>query len=428
VRSEECVRKDRTIKKLERQVRELQGKLEAERCKPRAAGDSASSQELLESRVSEKRAWELVKQLKATLNEAGLVWMGDAVALSGADAPRIGSGPHPEETPLPDTPPRQDKEVGPFEVETPKSPPSDPAFAPKSLNPMDLDMILLKDKISELNTIAGDGVGSVGNGPRREKMIRMKNPARLILFQDGLKLHDGSFFPYSDVEAVRTLKDVYDGYFPKALQMSFPDGVPIKLEDRRRERYHAAVPPAGSRALSNVKGFASIGEEKPAPQSKNELLGRLPQSVIRNGKIIEVRSGVSAAMGSTSPEKALVNTAVDSLLSQSTRFSLGPSCRAPQASAHSTEGASTGGAEVEVTTLQVKNEDGSETFVLRLKYDDTIGDVRLALNRHRLSASKRPTAEYEIRSGFPPRTFSDNHETLRQAGLVPNATLFLRSG
>ena len=92
------------------------------------------------------------------------------------------------------------------------------------------------------------------------------------------------------------------------------------------------------------------------------------------------------------------------------------------------EGASTGGAEVEVTTLQVKSEDGSETFVLRLKYDDTIGDVRLALNRHRRSASKRPTAEYEIRSGFPPRTFSNSYETLRQAGLVPNATLFLRGG
>ena len=427
MRSEECVRKDRTIKKLERQVRELEGKLEAEHCRTSAAGDSTSSQELLESRVSEKRAWELVNQLKAALSEAGLVWMGDAAALSSADAPRIGGGPHPEETPLPDTPPRQDKEVGPSEAE-PRTPPSDPASAPKSLNPMDLDMILLKDKISELNTIAGDGVGSVGNGPRREKVIRMKNPARLILFQDGLKLHDGSFFPYSDVEAVRTLKDVYDGYFPKALQESFPDGVPIKLEDRRRESYRAAAPPAGSRALSNVKGFASIGQEKPAPQSKSELLGRLPQSVIRNGKIIEVRSGVSAAMGSTSPDRALVNTAVDSLLSQSTRFSLGPSCRAPQASAQSMEGASTGGAEVEVTTLQVKSEDGSETFVLRLKYDDTIGDVRLALNRHRRSASKRPTAEYEIRSGFPPRTFSNSYETLRQAGLVPNATLFLRGG
>ena len=203
-------------------------------------------------------------------------------------------------------------------------------------------------------------------------------------------------------------------------------GVPINLEDRRRESYRATATAVGSRPLSNVKGFASIGDENPAPQSKKDLLGKLPQSVIRNGKIIEVRSGVSAAMGSTSPDKALVNTAVDRLLSQSTRFSMGPSCRAPPSTTTAGDRGSSEGGEVEVTTLQVKSEDGSETYVLRLKYGDTIGDVRLALNRHRRAAAGCPAAKYEIRSGFPPRTFEDSHETLRDAGLVPNATLFLR--
>ena len=424
-RSEECVRKDRTIKKLERQVRELEGKLELKQSQ-KGEGAGAASEEIAQARASEKRAWDQVDQLKAALGEAGMVWLGDGAAPAhalgeapeggGKAAGREGASP-------PHTPPRQDKEVGPSQAEQ-KSPPA--AREREELNPMDLDMILLKDRISELNTIAGDGVGSVGNGPRKERVIQMKQPARLILFKDGLKLHDNPFCSYADAEAVRTLKDVYDGYFPKALQKSFPEGVPIKLEDRRRESYRAATTAEVSRPLSNVKGFSSIGDENPAPQSKKDLLGKLPQSVIRNGKIIEVRSGVSAAMGSTSPDKALVNTAVDSLLSQSTRFSMGPSCRAPPSTTTAGDGASSEGGEVEVTTLQVKSEDGSETYVLRLKYGDTIGDVRLALNRHRRAAAGRPAAKYEIQSGFPPRTFGDSHETLRDAGLVPNATLFLR--
>lgn len=34
---------------------------------------------------------------------------------------------------------------------------------------------------------------------------------------------------------------------------------------------------------------------------------------------------------------------------------------------------------------------------------------------------------YEIRTAFPQRAYADLTETLRDAGLVPNATLFLRA-
>lgn len=34
---------------------------------------------------------------------------------------------------------------------------------------------------------------------------------------------------------------------------------------------------------------------------------------------------------------------------------------------------------------------------------------------------------YEIRTGFPPRAYNDLNQTLQDAGLVPNATLFLKA-
>ena len=169
------MRKDRTIKKLEQQVQELEGKLEMEQARARGVA-GAPSEEVVEARASEKWAWDQVDQLKAALGEAGMVWLGDVAAPAGALGEASGRGCGPAERKggsPPHTPPRQDKEVGPSHAAR-KAPPA--ARDREELNPMDLDMILLKDRISELNTIAGDGVGSVGDGPRKERVIKMRQP------------------------------------------------------------------------------------------------------------------------------------------------------------------------------------------------------------------------------------------------------------
>ena len=56
-------------------------------------------------------------------------------------------------------------------------------------------------------------------------------------------------------------------------------------------------------------------------------------------------------------------------------------------------------------------------------YDDTIGDVRAAMDRQRGGKALR----YEIRTAFPPVTYADDAQTLREAGLVPNAALVLHA-
>ncbi len=76
----------------------------------------------------------------------------------------------------------------------------------------------------------------------------------------------------------------------------------------------------------------------------------------------------------------------------------------------------------------MKSEDGKSTFILKLQYDDTIGMLRKYIDNHRAKLNKEPATKgaYEIRSAFPARVYGDQ-ETLRAAGLVPNATLFLRA-
>jgi len=71
---------------------------------------------------------------------------------------------------------------------------------------------------------------------------------------------------------------------------------------------------------------------------------------------------------------------------------------------------------------QVKREDGQQTYVIRLRAEDTIGTLRAALSRHRGA-----DCGFQICSAFPPRQYVDAGETLAQAQLVPNGTLFLRA-
>ena len=85
------MRKDRTIKKLEQQVQELEGKLEMEQARARGVA-GAPSEEVVEARASEKWAWDQVDQLKAALGEAGMVWLGDVAAPAEAAGPRSARG------------------------------------------------------------------------------------------------------------------------------------------------------------------------------------------------------------------------------------------------------------------------------------------------------------------------------------------------
>lgn len=80
-------------------------------------------------------------------------------------------------------------------------------------------------------------------------------------------------------------------------------------------------------------------------------------------------------------------------------------------------------------SAQVKSEDGQQTFILKLQYDNSLGQLRACIDKHRakLKPPPPPTAVYEIRSAFPSRAYINPAETLRTAGLIPNATLFLRA-
>ncbi len=71
--------------------------------------------------------------------------------------------------------------------------------------------------------------------------------------------------------------------------------------------------------------------------------------------------------------------------------------------------------------VQVRTADGRQTLVLKLLCEDSVGSVYTYVDRARPDLSP-----YELRTAFPSRAYANRHVTLREAGLVPNATLVMR--
>lgn len=102
--------------------------------------------------------------------------------------------------------------------------------------------------------------------------------------------------------------------------------------------------------------------------------------------------------------------------------------------------------------LRIKSENGEQAFLLMMRPEDTVGDVRTLLAQARWAwcgagsygeggvsgPRTRPdqfcpvpravdATTFEIISTFPPTVYHDDTVTLQAAGLVPNAALLLRA-
>lgn len=73
--------------------------------------------------------------------------------------------------------------------------------------------------------------------------------------------------------------------------------------------------------------------------------------------------------------------------------------------------------------LRIKSENGEQVFLLMMRPEDTVGDMRTLLAQ----ARAMDATTFEIFSTFPPTVYQNDALTLQAAGLVPNATLLLRS-
>jgi hypothetical protein len=235
---------------------------------------------------------------------------------------------------------------------------------------------LLKN-IDELNDMAPErDLRNGGFADAAEVMV--------VFYANGISVNRGPLRPYAWPLAQQFLKDLFDGYFPYEFKDAYPDGVRIRAVDKSSERF--------------VQGQA---DPERHVLSQEQFLRKLPKTVIKNGKVIEIhnpqaRKEQKMQQQQQQPVEVKRVATLDELLASVD--------------------------EKEVATVNVRGPEG--TVVQRIRIPKL---ATLALLKSHISCPGVTTA-FKLRTAFPPREFTDEDSALVSvdaAGLFPNGVVIV---
>lgn len=300
-----------------------------------------------------------------------------------------------------------------------------------------LDMEKIKRNIVELNFLAGEGKAEVVHTKGGMRRLKEPDAVSLTFYKNGFVLFEGPFRPYNIPSSLPFVKDIMDGYFPYELKERYPNGVPFKLCDRSYEEYAPKQPFSGNGASLDGKNFhnlASTGFTK--TKTKEEFLKKLPTSVIKNGRVVDIRNSVATTFKNKKLDTGEVIIASTDVINYmrgiepiDKHLPLSPQqfppaqtpTRNSEAGIFAEEYKGRPTTPQSITTLKIKTHNIG-TLIVKLRFDDTISTLRKYIDKY-----TQDNRQYELRTTFPNQVYADTHITLQVAGLVPNATLYMKA-
>lgn len=369
-----------------------------------------------------------VEEMMRFLEDYGLTWVGDTGSEAEASEATAGGteadacSQHTSTPPAEAAAPRQRPTSAPkVQSPTAKAGGLSPAHASskcKATDVVSVDVQSMMSRVEALNAMVEKASAKivssrVGGAVHARLVVDDAMPLPLVFFRDGVKLGGLPFQGYDSKHSQMLIRDILDGYFPYALKDSYPDGVAMKVVDRvalgfdvwLRERSEGdpeltdggdRLLPAGGRVLHQGKhgGARSCSFSAAALAQEQE---QQEQQRLRAGNA-EHRGASAPAAGAT-------------YRASHEEVSLIEKDRDPA---------------MPVARLLVKLE-GGQRVILLMEPEQTIGALRKGLEQWITEQGGTGCAGNDVlslRSAFPPKTYEDNSETLVQAGLTPNATLF----
>ncbi|XP_032246585.1 UBX domain-containing protein 11 isoform X3 [Phoca vitulina] len=362
----------RKMRDLEQQVRSQTDELLSKDRKIRALEEMVQTLQEHQGPVTELRELETtclrlqrqVGEMERFLGDYGLQWVGEPVDQEDSDD-------------------QSDSEDGKRDWMTAKKfwKPGD------SLAPPEVDFDRLLAGLKDLSELVVDGDTQVTQMPGGAR-LRVLEPIPLKLYRNGLMMFDGPFRPFRDPST--QVSDLRNQVYPENGLDPFPgEGRVVG-----RQRIH--------KPLDRM--------ERPGSRMTAEkFLNRLPKFVIRKGEVIDIRGPIRDTLQNCCPLPARIQEIVvetPALAAERERSQESPESAAPL-----------------LSMLRIKSENGEQAFLLMMRPEDTVGDVRTLLAQARAVDA----TTFEIISTFPPTVYRDDTVTLQAAGLVPNAALLLRA-
>ncbi|XP_059142234.1 UBX domain-containing protein 11-like isoform X2 [Physella acuta] len=282
--------------------------------------------------------------------------------------------------------------------------------------PLNIDFNLLIENIKDLNVLAGEGVAKIkktADGARFE----IPDPVQLTIYANGILMYDGPFRPYTDPTTRQCVQDLLDGYFPTELQKRYPDGVPFVVTDLRgtyfQPKKHLLAFAGEGQTLGDKSSESVITTSRlpNKPLTQAQFLHKIPKSVVRDGKIIDIRDSIQKTL--LGNDDSYTKPTVTPVISVSKSISDTAQNADRSKSATKLQG--------DITTLRVKAENGSDTYIVKMLFTETVGDLR----KH-LDSLRRPKVPYDIVTTFPFKIHKNNTLSLEDSGLTPTAVLHLK--
>ncbi|XP_045574302.1 UBX domain-containing protein 11 isoform X1 [Salmo salar] len=345
-----------------------------------------------------------VFEMERFLNDYGMIWVGSGEEHDTASQQEAEEA---EQT--------QSSERGVWQPET--------SVARRNFQ-INFDLVL--QNIQQLNILAGEGESYV-RVTSRGAQLAQQHLIPLRLYSNGIFMFNGPFRSYQEASTQQCMQDLMDGYFPSELQDRFADGVPFQVHDRREEEFHerrpwAEFPGKGQAVVGCTEGekstdslehaYCTVSQIPGRKLTMDQFLNRLPKVVVKAGRVIDIRDSVKASLqGSSDASNSHAVTLIDTPELQAMKERLELHETDPPNSAR------------DVTTLRVKSEDGEHTYIIKMRFSETIGHLRQYLDKHRWTDA----TAYDIISAFPQRRYSEDSQTLLSCGLTPNAALLLRT-
>ena len=293
------------------------------------------------------------------------------------------------------------------------------------------DPVRIAANVKQLNFIAGEGEKEIEVGKDGMRRFKEKCLVSYIFYKNGIFGRGGPLRPYKLPESKVLVNDLMDGYFPWELKDEYSEGVPLRVEFRLSESWGKNS--AGDDLVPHFTPFAGAGQalgaaagdaliegvgggnrevfQPAAGRGAGEtLFRRLPASVIgASGDVISVKDDIMKLVKGGKDKDKEEKVQVERVGVQLQQLQ---------------QPATASGGGAEISTLRIKTPDGGTVLELCLPYDSTVGELRAAVRGH-LSSGGAPVSAFTIRTSFPAREYDNDAETLREAGLIPNALLLM---
>ena len=215
-------------------------------------------------------------------------------------------------------------------------------------------------------------------------------------------------------DALALISDILDGYFPRQLEKTYPDGVLLEIVDKLDEVYDGKASPQSANGFGNMMTLGELAQQPFKPMKKEEFLKLIPESMIKDGKIINVRKAVEDRLsGHTSITKSgpchLRNVVKEEsgMWIVQNEYYLDPQLRASP----------------DTSMLKVRIDSLGESLICHISKLATIQELHKLL----VGCVAQKTKKWKIINGFPRHEFdlaADN--SLEELELYPRAAIFLQ--